>query len=122
MERQYSTVEKEALAAVSTVMEFYPYLYGFTFTLMTDHNRLVSMKGLNDIGGRLSRWIIFLQQFNMEFIYKPGKEYSNADCLSRYIPHDAALISLTSPLSLNDVDSIIDSIVRGLETRLINTC
>lgn len=40
-ERQYSTVEKEALAAVSAVKEFYPYLYGFPFTLITDHNPLV---------------------------------------------------------------------------------
>ena len=85
-ERQYSTVEKEALAAVSAVKEFYPYLYGFPFTLITDHNPLVSLKGLKDIGCRLSRWIIFLQQFNMEFRYKPGKEHSNSDCMSRYFP------------------------------------
>ena len=105
-ERQYSTVEKEALAAVSAVKEFYPYLYGFPFTLITDHNPLVSLKGLKDIGGRLSRWIIFLQQFNMEFRYKPGKEHSNADCMSRYFPQDAPLISFASQLDLNDMESI----------------
>eukprot|EP00731_Ephydatia_muelleri_P029836 Em0021g359a len=105
-ERQYSTVEKEALAAVSAVKEFYPYLYGFPFTLITDHNPLISLKGLKDIGGRLSRWIIFLQQFNMEFRYKPGKEHSNADCMSRYFPQDAPLISFASQLDLNDMESI----------------
>ena len=42
----------------------------------------------------------------MEFIYKPGKEHSDADCLSRYFPQDAPLISFTSSLSLNDADSI----------------
>eukprot|EP00731_Ephydatia_muelleri_P020539 Em0013g266a len=84
-ERQYSTVEKEAHAAVSAVKEFHPYLDGFPFTLITDHNPLVSLKGLKDIGGRLSRWIMFLQQFNMEFRYKPGQERANADCLSRYV-------------------------------------
>ena len=30
-ERKYSTVEREALAAVSAIKEFYPYLYGFQF-------------------------------------------------------------------------------------------
>ena len=99
-------MEKEALAAVSAVKEFYPYLYGFPFTLITDHNPLVSLKGLKDIGGRLSRWIIFLQQFNMEFRYKPGKEHSNADCMSRYFPQDAPLISFASQLDLNDMVSI----------------
>ena len=37
-ERNYSTIEREALAAVAAIKEFYPYLYGFPFTLITDHN------------------------------------------------------------------------------------
>ena len=36
-ERRYSTTEREALAAVVAVKEFYPYLYGREFTLVTDH-------------------------------------------------------------------------------------
>ena len=37
-ERKYSTVEREALAAISAIKEFYSYTYGFPFTLVTDHN------------------------------------------------------------------------------------
>ena len=37
-ERNYSTIEREALAAVAAIKEFYPNLYGFSFTLVTDHN------------------------------------------------------------------------------------
>ena len=82
-EKNYSTTEKEALAVVAGIKEFYPYLYGSRFTLVTDHNPLLSLKGLKDIGGRLSRWIIFLQQFDMEFVYKAGKTHQNADAMSR---------------------------------------
>ena len=82
-ERNYSTIEKEALAAVAAIKEFYPYLYGFHFKLVTDHNPLTSLRGLKDIGGRLSRWAIFLQQFHFEFEYKPGKAHGNADTMSR---------------------------------------
>lgn len=63
-ERNYSTIEREALAVVGTVKEFYPYLYGFQFTLITDHNPLTSLKDLKDTGGRLARWILYLQQFD----------------------------------------------------------
>ena len=74
-ERNYATIEREALAVVAAIKEFYPYLYGFSFKLMTDHNPLISLKGLKDFGGRLSRWMIFLQQFHYTMVYKPGKQF-----------------------------------------------
>ena len=67
-----STTESEALAVVK---EFYPYLYGHTFTLVTDHNPLTTLMKLKDVGGRLSRWIMYLQQFDYKFIYKAGKTH-----------------------------------------------
>ena len=82
-ERNYSTTEKEALAAVAALKEFYPYVYGFPCKLITDHNPLTSLKGLKDVGGRLTRWLLFLQQFDIEFQYKPGRCHGNADALSR---------------------------------------
>ena len=39
-ERNYSTTEREALAVVSALKEFYPYVYGFSCRLITDHNPL----------------------------------------------------------------------------------
>ena len=82
-ERGYTTTEKEALATVSAVREFYPYLYGFPFKLITDHNPLTSLKGVKNVGGRLTRWMLLLQQFNFQFECKPGSTHSNADTLSR---------------------------------------
>ena len=54
-EHNYSAIEREALAVVASIKEFYPYLYGFPFTVITDHNPLTSLKGLKDTGGRLTR-------------------------------------------------------------------
>ena len=65
-ERNYSTTEKEALAAVAALKGFYPYVYGFPCKLITDHNPRMSLKGLKDIGGRLTRWLLSLQQFDIE--------------------------------------------------------
>ena len=66
-ERNYSTIEREALAVVGAVKEFYPYLYGFHFELVTHHNPLTSVKDLRDVGGHLTRWMLYLQQFNFTF-------------------------------------------------------
>ena len=39
----------------------------------------------------MSRWIIYLQQFDFEVVYRAGKEHSNADALSRIPPGDAVM-------------------------------
>ena len=85
-ERKYSTIEREALAAVAAIKDFYPYLYGHRFTLITDHNPLTSLRNLNDFGGRLTRWSLFLQQFDFQFQYRRGTTHTNADSLSRRPP------------------------------------
>ena len=90
-ERNYSAVEREVLAAVWTIKEFYPYVYGFPFKLVTDHNPLISLRSLKDVGGRLSRWIMYLQQFNFEIDYRAGKDHTNADALSRLPPADGVM-------------------------------
>ena len=92
-ERNYSTVEREALAAVSTIKEFYPYLYGFQFKLITDHNPLTSLKALRDPGGRLARWLMYLQQFDFQVCRVPraGKNHSNADAMSRILSTEAIM-------------------------------
>ena len=54
-ERNYSTIEREALAIVKAVKEFYPYLYRHDFILQTDHQPLVHMNNLRDVGGRVTR-------------------------------------------------------------------
>ena len=50
-EHNYYTIEHEALAVVDAVKEFYLYLYGFPFKLITDHNLLTSLKGIKNTGG-----------------------------------------------------------------------
>ena len=103
-ERNYSAIEREALAAVSTIKEFYPYVYGFSFKLITDHNPLTSLHSLKDVGGRLSRWIIYLQQFDFEVKYRAGKEHTNADALSRIPPVDAVMPVMEYQLGSATVD------------------
>ena len=96
-ERNYSTIEREALAVVGAVKEFYPYLYGFKFTLITDHNPLTSLKDLKDTGGRLARWILYLQQFDFLFEHRPGKNHGNADAMSR-LPATSSIFAIFQQL------------------------
>lgn len=85
---------KQSATIPQQSVEFYPYLYGHKFQLVTDNNLLTSIRNLKDVGGRLSRWIMFLQQFDFEFVFKAGSTLTQADALSRIPENTAEVLNL----------------------------
>uniref|UniRef100_A0A8C5MES4 Reverse transcriptase/retrotransposon-derived protein RNase H-like domain-containing protein n=1 Tax=Leptobrachium leishanense TaxID=445787 RepID=A0A8C5MES4_9ANUR len=79
----YAAVEKECLALVWALRKLQPYVYGRSFTVMTDHNPLVWLNRVAGENGRLLRWSLALQPFNFTIQYRPGSQNGNADGLSR---------------------------------------
>ena len=84
-ERNYSTVEKECLAVVDGVKKFYIYLFGSQFTLETDHLPLANLRPSKTANARLTRWALYLQQFNLRIKYIRGQDNVGADLLSRLL-------------------------------------
>ena len=101
-ERNYSTVEKEALAAYwAIIKKFEVFLYGRHFTLRTDHRPLLYLQSADKLNPRLKRWALYLNLFKFSAQHVAGKDNELADLLSRRsLPSiekaDAASLSLTS--------------------------
>ena len=82
-QKNYPTSEKELLAIVMAVEYFHQYLYGRHFKVFTDHLPLTWLLHKKDPHPRLDRWLMRLSIYQLEIIYKPGKDNVIADLLSR---------------------------------------
>ncbi|KAJ8763895.1 hypothetical protein K2173_003677 [Erythroxylum novogranatense] len=79
----YSTTEKELLAVVFALEKFRPYLLGTKVIIYTDHAALKYLFTKKEAKPRLIRWILLLQEFEIEIRDKKGSENVVADHLSR---------------------------------------
>lgn len=85
-QRNYSTIEKEALALMLALQNFEVYLCNGSMgpiIVYTDHNPLVFLSRMANSNQRLMRWSLILQEFVLDIRYKKGVDNVVADALSR---------------------------------------
>lgn len=82
------------------VKKFKPYLEGYRFDAVTDHIALKWLVRLKEPTGRLARWVLELQQYDFEVVYRKGIANKVADALSRYPVGQVDLMGFENQVSL----------------------
>jgi hypothetical protein len=82
-ERNYCVSEIELLAIIYSLSKFRYFVAGSPITIRSDHRRLSYLQNCRIVSGRLSRWILAFQWYDLTIKYILCKENIRADFLSR---------------------------------------
>ncbi|RVW69229.1 Retrovirus-related Pol polyprotein from transposon opus [Vitis vinifera] len=115
--KELHNIEKELLAVVFALDKFRAYLVGSFIIVFTDHSALKYLLTKQDAKARLIRWILLLQEFNLQIRDKKGVENVVADHLSRSCDRCQRLGKLTrrNQMPMNPI-LIVDLLMFGALT------
>ena len=95
-QKNYATTEKEFIVVVFACDKFRQYIVDSKVIIHTDHAAIKYLMEKKDAKPRLIRWVLLLQEFDLQIVDRKGADNPVADNLSRMedIPHD--------PIPVND--------------------
>ena len=113
-EKNYHSSKLEFLALKWAITEaFQEYLYySNEFSVYTDNNPLTYILTTSKLNACGQRWVNELASYNFSIHYKPGKENTVADCLSRAPMKDIDdhISSCSKKLSVEEVRAMSDAV------------
>jgi hypothetical protein len=72
-ELNYTIIEKEFLAIVHAINKFHHYITGYEVFVHIDHSATRVLMNKPVTTGRITRWLLLLQEFNITIVDRPGK-------------------------------------------------
>ena len=73
-ELNYTVTEKEFLEVIYSINKFIHYITGYEVFVHTDHSAIRFLMNKPITNGRVTRWLLLLQEFNITVIDRPRKK------------------------------------------------
>lgn len=115
-EKNYSQIEKEALALIFAVTKFHRFLHGRKFTLSTDHKPLLAIFGSRKgipahTANRLQRWALTLLSYDFTIEHIGTTKFGHADALSRLMKQTPTNTEETVIATISMVDAEVHQVI-----------
>lgn len=97
-ESNYTVTEKEVLAVIYVLNKFKHYIIGYEIFFHTNHSAIKYLVNKTTISGKLARWLLLVQIFNITIVDKLGKANVLANFLSKlHLPNNPTTIDDSFP-------------------------
>ena len=111
-QQNYTTMEKELLSVVETIMHHCNILFRFKLQILSDHRNLSFERFQSK---RVQCWRLTLKEYNYNFHFLPGYQNIIADCISRF-----PIRQLPSS-AISDTIAAVDKLIFPLDFRQLAT-
>jgi len=81
--KSYIVTELESLAVIFFLKKFHHYLLGYKAKIVTDHKALTYLVNKPNPSGQLVRWLLLMEEFDIDIVHRPGRRHGNVDGLTR---------------------------------------
>ncbi len=83
VEKNYIVTEQEGLVVIFSLKKFRHYLMGYKAKIVTDHKALTYLVNKPNPSGRLARWLLLMEEFDVDIVHRPRRRHGNVDGLTR---------------------------------------
>lgn len=90
-QRNYEATKRELYAIIFALNKFHYWIAGRRFTLYTDHKALSYMHTQTKLNDMLIRWQDKIAKYSFDVVYRPGKDMTVPDSLSRLYDESSVL-------------------------------
>jgi hypothetical protein len=82
-EKNYTVTEQEGLIVIFSLKKFRHYLLGYKAKIVTNHKALTYLVNKPNPRARLARWLLFMEEFDIDIVHRLGRRHGNVDVLIR---------------------------------------
>jgi len=108
----------EGLVVIFSLKKFRHYLLGYKAKIVTDHKALTYLVNKPNPSGRLVRWLLLMEEFDIDIVHRSGRRHGNVDGLIRAYEGvgdvskddnfpDAAIMAINAEEALEEYQEII---------------